>query len=124
MVTCGSKPSEPVKTPPTVAEFCPGGAAPLFTATVTLFGCMDDLAAAASVLAIDVDSDAEEEQELGAAPDDSGDHVGPKSVLEPSPEDKENHPDVPAGGEAGAAHRKVSKPAPTMNRSLCAPPFT
>eukprot|EP00966_Prymnesium_polylepis_P188675 4372082-Prymnesium_polylepis.1 len=76
---------------------------------------------------MDVDSAAEEDQELEATPDDSGDHVGPKSVSdEPSPEDKENvnDPDVPAGGEFGAAHRKVSTHTATMRRSPCAPPFT
>ena len=85
---------------------------------------MDDLAAAATVLAMDMESDAEEEQELGAVPDDSGDHVGQESGLEPSQEENDKHPDVPAGGDEEAAHRKVSKHAPTMHRSLCAPPFT
>ena len=68
---------------------------------------MDELNAAAAVLAMAVDSESEEDLELGAAPDESGDHIGHRNVSELSSEDKEKHPGLPACGEAGAALDKV-----------------
>lgn len=73
-----------------------------------LFGGMDELDAAASVLAMEVDSDAEEDQELGAAPGESSDDIGLRTFSEPSSENKENHIDQPASGEVGAAQDKVT----------------
>ena len=65
-----------------------------------LFGGMDELDAAASVLAMEVDSDAEEDQELGAAPGESSDDIGLRTFSEPSSENKENHIDQPASAVA------------------------
>ena len=85
---------------------------------------MDELAAAPAVLAMDVESEAEEDEQLGAMADESGDQIGQRSVEEPSAEDKENLPDVPAGGDVGAAILKVSPDTLTLHCSLRAPPFT
>ena len=72
---------------------------------------MDELDAAASVLAMEVDSDAEEDQ-AGAGSSawrvKSVTTLVSRTFSEPSSENKENHIDQPASGEVGAAQYKVT----------------
>ena len=85
---------------------------------------MDELATAASVLAMSTGSDSIEEVELEGASGAPHLDVCQRSIFEPMPVDKENHSDLPADGEDGAAHRKVSTHTPPLCSHPCTPPFT
>ena len=73
----------------------------------TDLGGMDELAAAAAVLSMAVDANAEEETELDSMPGMSGDDAAQKSSMEVSSADKENQGDHPGLGEQRAADPKV-----------------
>ena len=73
----------------------------------------DELAAAAAVVAMSIDDNAEDELAVGAAIG----AVVPNMSVKPSNESfevgKENHPELPGGCEAGAANPKVPNATPT-----------
>ena len=118
MVTCGSKPSEPRQTPPTVPEFCHAQGAALFTAAARLFGQMDELGAAAAVQAMDVDSNSEEELEQDRQAGVPGGNLPAPSACEPSPEDKENKRDLPERQRGRAADKKVTTDAQKVRNTI------
>ena len=82
---------------------------------------MDSLTAAAAVLAMDIESDAGEENVQEATTGEcSGDLVEPAAFRQSAVE-KENVPDLPERQGAGAASNKVStnpKPLPFAPRAL------
>ena len=60
----------------------------------------------------------------GSVADHPGGDLPPPSASEPTPMDKVNEVNIPAGGEVGAAHRKVSMDPLTPKNSRVTPPFT
>jgi hypothetical protein len=72
---------------------------------------MDELAAAASVLAMDIDSESDDGLGLGPGPVECGGGTCRSSTFETSAADKENELGVPSSSLPGAVHEKVSKAA-------------
>ena len=72
---------------------------------------MDELSAAAAVLAMDVDSESDDGLGLGPGPVERGGDTCRSGTFETSAADKENDPGVPSSSRPGAVHEKVSKAA-------------
>lgn len=85
---------------------------------------MDELTTAAMVLAMDVESNADEDedQEVPAGKP-SGEDVR-SSTFGPTEEDKENHLDLPEQREVGTDYLKVSKHNRTQHHALPTRSFT
>ena len=100
-----------------MAESCPLQAPALFTAAARLFGLMDDLTAAAAVLAMDIDSECEDDVEQDV---EAGAPVGkppPRSASEPSPAEKENERNLPERRSMRAAKEDAATDAQKVRRT-------
>ena len=73
----------------------------------TVFARMEELVAAAAVVAMSVDDDAEVDSALEMADDSVAAHLARGPLSGTSEADKENHQDLPEGCEHGAANPKV-----------------
>ena len=87
-------------------------------------GASDELAAAASVLAMAVDSDSEEELVLEVVSGDPDGDLQRRPALELSSDGEEHKPDLPDTGGVGAAIHKVSIVPRTHPPHPRAPPLT
>ena len=78
---------------------------------------MDELTVAAAVLAMDVESNAEEDEEQDLPGGEPGAYDAGSSASRHSELDKENHLDLPEQREVRADHLKVSKHHRTQLRA-------
>ena len=85
---------------------------------------MDELAAAAATLAMPIDDNADEDEELGSMDNTVGTVEESRAANESARVDKENDPPVPAGSDLGAANPKVSNATFVPRSAHHAPPFT
>ena len=89
-----------------------------------LLGGMDELSAAAAVLAMQVDSESEEEMDLSGAAGERGGEKQLCGTLPSSAADKENNNVDLASGEVGPAIHKVTAALPMHIARPQPPPFT
>jgi|EP00966_Prymnesium_polylepis_P321605 hypothetical protein len=85
---------------------------------------MDELAAAASVLAMDVESNPDEDGEQDVLAGEPGGEDARSCPFKPAAEEKENHSDHPEQRDVRTDHLKVSKYCRTQLRALPALSFT
>jgi hypothetical protein len=89
----------------------------------TGLGCMDEVTAAAAVLAVSIDNYAGEDLEQDSRPATSTGTVEQMFAVQAMDMDEENEARAPALGDAGAANPKVMNATPLPSSKRCEPPL-